>query len=92
MYFTYNNNNGIYNGVKNSLPMLFASLVFAGQESTLFHSNHFATKEMTSLNVSTVLYNISSTRNSNNNISQSSLVSDTTNETILLSTIDYELR
>jgi hypothetical protein len=90
--FSYNNNKGIYNGVKDSLPMLFASLKFAGQESTLFYSNFFATKEITSWDVSTVLYNSTVTRDSNNNIIQSSLISSLTNETILSTSIEYQLR
>jgi hypothetical protein len=89
---TYSNNKGIYNGFKNSLPLLFASMINSS-EITFYYSYFFANKDITNMTAySSNHFTSTSTVNDNNSISGTLLKNVDTGETVLTSNIQYELR
>lgn len=93
LYLTHNNNKGIYNGTtSNSLPLIFVCSV-NGFDITLYYTYFFANKEITSINLSlSNEFDYTVTRDSHNNIGMITMKNSSTDETVLSSTIDYELR
>ena len=87
----YNGQKGIYNGIDNSFPLFFTSLL-SGFEGTLIYSHFFSNKELISMGFSSGSLSTVIIRDSNNNISKVDYKNPATNEVSFTSTIEYELR
>lgn len=96
-YINYNSNKGVYTN-SNSLILLISSCssYTSGYNFTHFSSMFFSNKEITNVHngdrIGTVLYDLATTRDSNNTISKVEYITHSSGEAFTTLNFEYELR